>query len=100
MYEQMLDEKRIRDEEWAFQELIDAQWDAYDEVWEAYSNFESQQSQAYSQMYRALDNNGYDYYDGQVVQLEQKINYLQQQMNQYIAVMDAIQDQVNSYYEE
>jgi hypothetical protein len=51
-------------------------------------------------MYRALDNNGYDYYDGQVVQLEQKINYLQQQMNQYIAVMDAIQDQVNSYYEE
>lgn len=100
MYEQMLEEKRIRDEEWAFQELIDAQWDAYDEVWEAYSNFESQQSQAYTQMYRVLDNNGYDYYDYQVVQLEQKINYLQQQMNQYIAVMDAIQDQVNSYYEE
>jgi hypothetical protein len=100
MYEDLLEQKRIRDEEWAFQELIDAQWDAYDEVWEAYSNFESQQSQAYTQMYRVLDNNGYDYYDSQVQQLEQKINYLQQQMNQYIAVMDAIQDQVNSYYEE
>jgi len=80
--------------------LIDAQWDAYDEVWEVYQTFETQQSNAYNQMYRLLDNNGYDYYDPQVQQYEQKINYLQQQMNQYIAVMDAIQDQVNSYYDE
>jgi hypothetical protein len=100
MYEQMLEEKRIREEEWAFQALIDAQWDAYDEVWEVYNQFETQQSNAYNKMYRLLDNNGYDYYDPQVQQYEGQINYLQQQMNQYIAVMDAIQEQVNSYYEE
>jgi hypothetical protein len=47
MYEELLEQKRIRDEEWAFQELIDAQWDAYDEVWTVYQNMETKQSLLY-----------------------------------------------------
>jgi len=62
----MLEEKRIREEEWAFQELIDAQWEAYDEVYEVYQNFESQQSKLYTKMYRVLDDNGNDWYDYEV----------------------------------
>jgi hypothetical protein len=54
MYEDLLEEKRIRDEEWAFQELLDAQWDAYDEVWTVYQNMESTQAKAYSAMDRLL----------------------------------------------
>jgi hypothetical protein len=76
MYEDLLEQKRIRDEEWAFQERIDAQWDAYDEVYEVYQNFESNMSKLYDQMYRLLDNNGYDWYDPEVVQFESKMGYL------------------------
>ena len=32
-YEELMEEKRIRDDACAFQALIDAQWDAYDEVY-------------------------------------------------------------------
>lgn len=90
MYEDLLEEKRLRDEEWAFNEQIEAQWDAYDEVYEVYQNMESDQSKAYTTMYRILDENGYDWEDNEVVVYQAKIDYLQAQLDNYSAVMDGI----------
>lgn len=33
-YDRMLEEKALRDEEWAFQELIDSKWEASNAIWE------------------------------------------------------------------
>jgi len=59
LYEELMEEKRIRDEAWAFQALIDAQWDAYDEVYEVYQNFESTQAGEYMKLNRMLESKDY-----------------------------------------
>jgi len=78
LYDRMLEEKAAREEEYKFQEQIDAQYDIMNEKWPALDQWHTNMNTLWIEM-DMMYNNGAD--ESEIARQQKKIDYAQKQID-------------------